>query len=117
MNFLVDAQLPRRLSRLLTSAGHDAVHTLDLPNANRTTDAEINALSCSESRVVITKDSDFVDTFLVSKQPFKLLLISTGNISNIDLEALFTPLISTIVSTFQSHDFVELTATTLVVHS
>ncbi len=36
MNFLVDAQLPRRLARILTGAGHDAVHTLDLPNANRT---------------------------------------------------------------------------------
>lgn len=117
MNFLVDAQLPRRLCRLLIAAGHDAAHTLDLRNANQTIDAEINSLSIQQERVVITKDSDFVDSFLISKQPWKLLLVSTGNISNKDLEALFTPLIPTIVSTFQSHDYAELTRTALIVHA
>ncbi len=48
MKFLVDAQLPRRLCRLLIAEGHDAVHTLDLPNANRTTDVEINAISVQD---------------------------------------------------------------------
>lgn len=116
MNFLIDAQLPRRLARILAGAGHDAVHTLDLPNANRTTDAEINALSLQQQRVVISKDTDFVDSFLLSKEPYKLLLVSTGNISNNDLEALFTPLIPTIVTTFQSHEYAELTRTALIVH-
>ena len=116
MNFLVDAQLPRRLARSLASAGHDAVHTLDLPNANRTTDAEINALSIQQKRVVITKDTDFVNSFLVSQKPYKLLLVSTGNISNKDLEALFAPLIPTIVNSFQSHDYAELTRISLIVH-
>ncbi len=116
MNFLVDAQLPRRLARILTGAGHDAVHTLDLPNANRTTDAEMNAISLQEKRVVITKDTDFVNSFLVSQIPYKLLLVSTGNISNKDLEGLFTPLIPTIVATFQLHDYAELTRTSLIVH-
>jgi predicted nuclease of predicted toxin-antitoxin system len=116
MNFLIDAQLPRRLAALLASAGQDAVHTLDLPNANRTTDAEINALSIQEQRAVITKDSDFVDSFLLLKKPWKLLLISTGNISNKDLEALFAPLIPTIVATFHSHDYAELTHSALIVH-
>jgi predicted nuclease of predicted toxin-antitoxin system len=41
MKFLVDAQLPRRLVHQLREAGHDAIHTLDLPHKNRTTDAEI----------------------------------------------------------------------------
>jgi predicted nuclease of predicted toxin-antitoxin system len=116
MNFLIDAQLPRRLARLLTAAGHDAMHTLDLPNANKTTDAEINAVSIQEKRVVITKDSDFVDSFLLAKEPYKLLLLSTGNISNKELEALFAPLIPAIAATFQSHDYAELTRTALIVH-
>jgi predicted nuclease of predicted toxin-antitoxin system len=37
----VDAQLPRRLARLLAAANHDAVHTLDLPLRNLTPDDEI----------------------------------------------------------------------------
>jgi len=30
-------------------------------------------------RAVITKDEDFVDMFLLRHQPYKLLLVSTGN--------------------------------------
>jgi len=48
MKFLVDAQLPRRLAVRLTKAGHDALHTLDLPNGNRTTDAEILQIAARE---------------------------------------------------------------------
>src|SRR5215217_7904550 len=55
MNFLVDAQLPRRLARRLQEAGHDVLHTLDLPAGNSTTDSEINALSLRKSRVVSPK--------------------------------------------------------------
>ncbi len=40
MKFLVDAQLPRRLSRSLTALNHDAIHTLDLPRHNLTPDGE-----------------------------------------------------------------------------
>jgi predicted nuclease of predicted toxin-antitoxin system len=42
MKFLVDAQLPVRLARFLQNAGHDAIHTLDLPEHNATPDAVIN---------------------------------------------------------------------------
>ena len=82
MNFLVDAHLPRRLARWLGQAGHDVVHTYDLPLGNRTPDAVINELSVREERVVVTKDEDFVDSFFLHHQPYKLLLISTGNINN-----------------------------------
>ncbi len=70
MKFLVDAQLPKRLVLRLREAGHDAVHTLDLPSGNRTSDAEIKAISIEKQRVVITKDSDFVDSFLLQKLPW-----------------------------------------------
>ena len=42
MKFVVDAQLPLRLARWLGAEGRDAVHTLDLPDGNRTADATIN---------------------------------------------------------------------------
>ena len=44
MNFLVDAHLPPGLSAVLHAAGHDAVHTSQLPAQNRTTDEAINEL-------------------------------------------------------------------------
>lgn len=116
MNFLVDAHLPRRLAFRLREAGHDAVHTLDLPNKNRTTDNEINDISEQEQRVVITKDANFVDSFLITHKPYKLLLISTGNITNTELESLFVPAIPRIVTAFVSHNYVELSRTALIIH-
>ena len=108
MNFLVDAQLPRRVTGWLTAAGCDAVHTLDLPDGNRTTDHELLDLADREQRAVVTKDADFVDSHLLAGRPAKLLLISTGNISNRDLEALMVPLIPAILREFQTHAFLEL---------
>jgi predicted nuclease of predicted toxin-antitoxin system len=92
------------------------LHTLDLPAGNRTTDSEINTLSLRESRVVITKDADFVNSFLLVGLPYKLLVISTGNIANADLEALFVPSIPGIVAALQTNSYIELTRTTLIIH-
>ncbi len=116
MKFLVDAQLPRRLVDRLRDAGHDAVHTKDLPDENRTSDCEIIEQSLRDKSAVITKDQDFVDSMTLKGEPHKLLLISTGNISNNDLENLFVPNISSVAAAFQTSDFVELSRTALTVH-
>jgi len=41
VKFLVDAQMPARLARSLRNAGHDARHTTELMDGNRTTDRRI----------------------------------------------------------------------------
>lgn len=92
----------------LTVAGHDAIHTLDLPDGNRTTDEQVIDLADLEQRVVVSKDADFVDSHLLRGRPAKLLLISTGNISNRDLEALLTSSIPAIAHEFSSYSFLEL---------
>jgi predicted nuclease of predicted toxin-antitoxin system len=101
VNFLIDAQLPRRMVGWMASAGSDAVHTLDLPDGNRTTDTQIVEVADREQRVVVTKDADFVSSHLLSGRPAKLLLISTGNISNQELEHLLVPLIPDLIREFQ----------------
>jgi predicted nuclease of predicted toxin-antitoxin system len=73
MKFLVDAQLPRRIAHWLNEAGQDALHTLDLPKKNLTSDTEIIALAQQESRIVISKDADFVQSFLINGKPLLLL--------------------------------------------
>lgn len=117
MNFLVDAQLPRTLAIRLREVGHDAVHTLELPDGNRTTDDEINRLSLVESRAIITKDSDFVNSFLLGDRPWKLLLISTGNISNTDLETLFVANLAAIVAGFATFRFIEINRASIIYRS
>ena len=69
-----------------------------------------------EDRVVVTKDGDFVTSFLISRKPKKLALISTGNISNVDLEALVLPNLPAIVQALSTYDFIELTRTALIIH-
>ena len=97
------------------SAGCDALHTLDLPRGNRTSDDELTTLADTEGRAVITKDADFVDSHTLRGRPAKLLLISTGNISNSALESLLRPLIPLIIEEFKSHSFLELGRTDLIV--
>lgn len=116
MKFIVDAQLPHRLAEFLWVAGHEVVHTLDLPLGNRTPDSAINELSLAGQWVVITKDADFVVSFCVKREPFKLLLVSTGNIRNSDLEALFARNLNSILEAFDQHSFVEIDRSSLIIH-
>lgn len=116
MNFLVDAQLPVRLARFLQAAGHDTIHAKDLPQQNATTDAEINALSIQQNRIVITKDTDFLDSFLISQEPYKLLLVTTGNITNVELEALFQNNLPQIKALFTQHSLIEMSRNSIIVH-
>ena len=115
MKLLIDAQLPRRMVGWFATAGCDASHTLDLPLANRTPDNELTDLANREQRILVTKDGDFVDSHLLSGQPAKLLLVTTGNITNRGLEQLVLPVIPTVVSDFQQHSFLELGRSGIVI--
>jgi len=84
----------------LNAGNCHAVHAFDLPNGNQTSDQQIIETTDREQRVLITKDADFVDRHVLHNRPAKLLLISTGNITNRDLEALFVPSVPQIVQTF-----------------
>ena len=116
MKCIIDAQLPRRLIHRFRDAGFDAIHTLDLPKANETEDTEIIIVAQRESRIVVTKDSDFVDSLLLSGQPEKLLLVSTGNIKNADLEHIFVSNLSKVQQAFADNQFVELTRHHIIIH-
>ncbi len=106
MKFIVDAQLPRTLVALLRDNGFDAIHTRDLPNGNDTTDAQINVLSIAERRIVISKDGDFYDSFSATREPYKLLHVKTGNISNDKLIELFSKNLKAIVSELEERHVV-----------
>jgi len=90
MKFIVDAQLPYEIAWILNNRGFDTIHIDDLPAKERTSDNQIREISILENRIVITKDSDFVDSHYIKNVPPKLLLVSTGNIKNKELFNLFT---------------------------
>jgi predicted nuclease of predicted toxin-antitoxin system len=89
MKFLIDAQLPPALKFVFLDRGYEAYHTLDLPRRNDTSDQEILVLAEKEKYVVITKDKDFYNSFILKRQPQKLILVRVGNIRIKDLKAIF----------------------------
>ncbi len=116
MKFLIDAHLPRRLVYWLRAAGYEVIHTLDLPLGNRTPDSIINELSIREGYVVVTKDADFVNSLLLHRRPHKLLLISTGNIRNSELESLFISNWESVAKGFELFDFIEIDRRAVILH-
>ncbi len=108
MKFIVDAHLPKILAYLLREKGFDVVHTSELPNGNDTTDAEINQLSIAETRIVISKDADFYDSFTAKKEPYKLLHIKTGNIKNSQLLELFDKNLELIIKELDDSSVVQI---------
>ncbi len=114
MKFLIDAQIPRRLSHWLNQKGFDSIHTLDLPHKNKTTDTEISALSIRDQRIVISKDSDFYNRYFLKLEPYKLIYLTTGNISTNDLIDLFEKNVEQIFQEIELYNVVELTKTSVI---
>jgi predicted nuclease of predicted toxin-antitoxin system len=117
MNFLIDANLPRRLTRIFQERGHSAVHTLDLPVGNATADAALLDYSETNNCVITTKDSDFSTAFWLQNRPQKLLLISTGNIRNLGLETLLIANFDQLISALTENQYIELTREHVIVHA
>jgi hypothetical protein len=67
VNFLVDAQLPPALALWITGQGHQATHVFDL-GFHTADDPVIWERARSEQAVIISKDEDFVDHWLLSNQ-------------------------------------------------
>ncbi|MEK6750994.1 MAG: DUF5615 family PIN-like protein [Chloroflexota bacterium] len=117
MNFLIDANLPRRLARIFQERSHNAVHTLDLPEGNATADAALLEYADENNCTITTKDSDFSTSFWLQNRPNKLLLISTGNIRNAELETLLIANFDQLISALIENRYVELTREHVIVHA
>ena len=116
MKFIVDAQLPKSLSDLLKEHGLDSLHTLELPQENKTSDGEIIPLANEEERIVISKDTDFLESFLVKSEPKKLIIVKTGNITNRQLLTLFEANLKTIIRMLTRSNLVEISRTEIAEH-
>lgn len=69
-----------------------------------------------DQRILITKDADFVNSFLLFGQPFKLLLVATGNRDNNKLLSLFDQNLEALGKEFSQSSCVEMNDKGLVVH-
>ena len=116
MRVLVDAHLPKRLSVFFLAHEIESKHTLDLPEKNATPDSEIIRVADDENRIVISKDSDFLDNYVLDGSPKKLLIVSTGNVNNRDLIRLFEKNLNTLKSLFEENSVIEINEEEIQVH-
>jgi len=116
MKFLIDANLPFKLAKALINKGFDILHTDNLPDKERTPDKEIRKISVEQDRIVITKDSDFLDSHVIQGIPAKLLLVTTGNITNKELLDLFDKHFETSIELFDIFDLIELNNEQIIGH-
>jgi len=117
MKFIVDAHFPKRLSTWLIKNGDDAIHTSDLPNKNNTSDKEIINIAEEQDRIIITKDKDFIQFRIIHKKPEKLLMVTTGNITNKVLIKLFQTNFPTIRELFEEgKKVIDINNTSITLH-
>ena len=115
MKFLIDAQLPKKLCKIFEEKGIDVIHTLDLPDKNRTKDAQINQITIEQKRVLISKDYDFIESLLISNKPYKLIYVSTGNITNKKLLELFKYNLENIIKAISNNRLIEITNEEIII--
>ena len=116
MKFIVDANLPFKLAIRLRQLGFDVIHTNNLPNKEKTSDKEIRQVSIEQNRVVISKDSDFLDSHLIQGIPSRLILITTGNIANRDLLNIIEKNFETMIKLLETYDLIEINNDEIIGH-
>jgi predicted nuclease of predicted toxin-antitoxin system len=81
--------MPIRLSKFLAIHGTESIHVNQVFEGSSTPDAVISEYANKNDYIVITKDTDFRNAYLLKKTPRKLIRVCLGNISNDRLIELF----------------------------
>ena len=90
MRFICDVHISFKVVNHLVSLGFETFHVNKILDGWNTKDKEICKYADLHNLIVITKDSDFRDSFFIHKTPKKLIKINLGNISNQDLIRIIT---------------------------
>jgi len=82
MKFLCDVHISYKLVKHLRTLGYIVIHVNEILNNWFTADSMISKFADDNDLIVITKDSDFRNSFYINNTPRKLIKINLGNISN-----------------------------------
>ena len=83
--FIIDTQLPPVLAKHIRTKNYNAIHTTYYEKGHLLSDNKITEIAIAENLVIITKDNDFLDNYLLNGSPPKVILLQVGNISNKEL--------------------------------
>ncbi|MEX0780937.1 MAG: DUF5615 family PIN-like protein [Balneolales bacterium] len=102
MKFLIDVQLPPNLCKWVEEKKDHARHAIDIQNGLTLSDVELWQIAVDQKEIIITKDSDFLDRYLLFGSPPRILYISVGNCSNKKLFEILDVHWNTIYSLFKN---------------
>jgi predicted nuclease of predicted toxin-antitoxin system len=104
MKFLCDVHISIKLAKHINNKGFECIHINTILDKWFTSDRNIAKFSDLNDLILITKDFDFKNSFLVNKTPKKLIKINSGNISNTQLIEIFDRFISEIETINNNHN-------------
>lgn len=107
MRFIVDAHLPKSIAEIFADLGHDAVHTSELPTGNATDDRDI-ILIAADDAIIVSKDEDFYQSFLIHGKPPQLIFVKVGNMRLKEIKQLFIKVAPKLIDLLGQHDLLEL---------
>jgi len=107
MIFLLDANIPPSLQEDILE--HQVIHVQSFTKGTATKDKEINDFSFENECLLITKDTDFYDSFLLIGKPPKLILVKLGNVRIRELRSYFRKNWKLIEELIQTHPLLILT--------
>jgi predicted nuclease of predicted toxin-antitoxin system len=82
VRFLSDVHITIKLSKRLEQLGHQSEHVNNMLDKWHTQDRDIITYIDAHEGILITKDQDFRNSYLLNRTPRKLIKINLGNISN-----------------------------------
>lgn len=82
MKFLCDVHISIKITKSFENLGYTCEHVNRILKKWNTSDTEIIKFVDENDFILVTKDRDFRDSFLLNVKPKKLIKINLGNISN-----------------------------------
>ena len=109
MRFLVDAQLPPALARMLAAKGFTAEHVYDV-ELGEAEDNKIWAYAKQVNAIILTKDEDFIVLASFDPNGPPIVWVRLGNTTKQALLTWFEPLLPAITASLaEGNKLVELT--------
>jgi predicted nuclease of predicted toxin-antitoxin system len=93
LRFLIDTNLPRRLTAWLASRGHQCTHVLDL-GLGHGSDNELWTHCLAGDAIIVSKDEDFANWVHAGRPGPSVLWLRTGNGTVRDLIQCLAPVIA-----------------------
>jgi predicted nuclease of predicted toxin-antitoxin system len=114
MKWLIDENLPPDLIKIFRKKGIAALHVNDLKSvkSQKIKDDQIRHLSLFRGFRIVTRDDDFVKSFVDRKVPDKMIFVY-GIESRAEVISRFNSAMDELMLKITEHDFIELTPTNI----